>query len=116
MGSGGADAVSKPFSSPRPLCESFVRRARLDLAGHVDGAAHGRLDLAVALRALGDLNRRPIVLGERVVHEFLATLGTGHVYAHPALSAGIRCHSKLRSVLVLIRTRMVTRAEPTRTP
>ncbi len=63
-----------------------------DRAGHVGPAAHRRFDLAVAVRALGDLHRRPVVLLDRVVHERRIAFSAGRVDGHSTGGASVGGH------------------------
>ena len=71
------------------------RGLQLDRAGHVLRAAHRRLDHAMTLWAFRYLDGAAVVRGERFMDEVLPTPPTGHVYAHPALVAGVCRHGKL---------------------
>lgn len=65
----------------------MLNRQFSDRAGHVCAAAHGRLDLAVAVRAHGDRNGRAVVFDENVVDEGGVTGAAGGVDGHPASGA-----------------------------
>lgn len=65
----------------------MLSRQSSDRAGHVCAAAHGRLDLAMAVRAHGDRNGRAVVFDENVVDEGGVTGAAGGVDGHPASGA-----------------------------
>lgn len=74
----------------------MVSRQSLDRAAHVCAAAHGRLDLAVAVRAHGDRNGRAVVFDENVVDEGGVTGAAGGVDGHPASGACVESHGNRR--------------------
>jgi hypothetical protein len=53
-----------------------------DGAGHVLTAAHGRFDLAVTVRALGNLNFIAVVKLQAVVNKRCIALCTGRIHSH----------------------------------
>ena len=65
-----------------------------DSAGHVDGATHRRLDLAVAIGALGDLYGRSVITLDRVVHERGIARAARCVDGHSAGRAFVGGHDR----------------------
>jgi len=66
-----------------------------NFTGHVISTTHGRLDLAMSVRALGDGNLGAGACRDRFVYQFFATVTTGHcAYAHATFLAGVCCHRR----------------------
>ena len=64
-------------------------------AAHVFAAAHGRFNLAVAIRAFRNLNLGAIIQGQTVIYQRRITFGTCHVYGHTTLWTFVCRHLKI---------------------
>jgi hypothetical protein len=67
-----------------PFLLNNDRLSRLNRAGHIFATAHGRLDLAMAIRALGDLHRRSAIQSQAVVDQGRIAFRTGCIHTHSA--------------------------------
>ena len=72
---------------------------RSDRTAHVFAAAHGRLNLAVTIGALGNLYIAAIGQSQGVVFEGSITCGASCIDAHSTFSTGISCHHSLLTVI-----------------
>ena len=61
------DYLSVPFASATYAASTLMTNDALDRAGHISAAAYRRFDLAVAVRARGDIHQGAVIESEGAV-------------------------------------------------